>query len=48
MSSRYPLLQMPPLGTRIVDEDAVNLIRKWIAEDAGSPEPTPAAREEQR
>jgi mono/diheme cytochrome c family protein len=33
MASRNPLLQMPPLGTRIVDEDAVKLIRQWIAED---------------
>jgi hypothetical protein len=33
MSSRNPLLQMPPLGTRIVDEAAVQLIRQWIAED---------------
>ena len=33
MSSRYPLVQMPPLGTRIVDEEAVDLIRRWIAED---------------
>ena len=33
MSSRNPLLQMPPLGSRIVDEEAVQLIRRWIAED---------------
>lgn len=33
MSSRNPLLQMPPLGTRLVDTAAVELIRKWIAED---------------
>ena len=33
MSSRHPVLQMPPLGTRIVDEQAVQLIRKWIGED---------------
>jgi hypothetical protein len=33
MASRNPLVQMPPLGTRIVDEDAVRLIRRWIAED---------------
>jgi mono/diheme cytochrome c family protein len=35
MSSRHPLLQMPPLGTRIVDEEAVQLISRWIAEDVG-------------
>lgn len=34
MSSRYPVLQMPPLGTRLVDEEAVQLIRKWITESA--------------
>jgi hypothetical protein len=33
MSTRNPLVQMPPLGTHLVDEDAVNLIRQWIAED---------------
>ena len=33
MASRHPLLQMPPLGSRIVDEEAVQLIRPWIAED---------------
>jgi hypothetical protein len=32
MDSRYPPLQMPPLGTELVDEEAVSLIRKWIAE----------------
>ena len=37
MSSRYPVLQMPPLGTRIVDEDAVQLVRKWIAEQPEAP-----------
>ena len=33
MASRHPVLQMPPLGTRVVDEDAVALLRRWIAED---------------
>jgi hypothetical protein len=23
---------MPPLGTELVDEDALNLVRRWIAE----------------
>jgi mono/diheme cytochrome c family protein len=32
MSSRNPASQMPPLGTRLVDDDAVALIRTWIAE----------------
>ena len=35
MSSRHPLVQMPPLGTRIVDEEAVTLISRWISESAG-------------
>jgi hypothetical protein len=33
ISSRSPFLQMPPLGTRLVDEDAVKLIREWITRD---------------
>ncbi len=33
MASRHPVLQMPPLGTRIVDADAVALLRRWIAEE---------------
>lgn len=33
MASRHPVLQMPPLGSRIVDEDAVALLRRWITED---------------
>jgi mono/diheme cytochrome c family protein len=41
MASRDPVIQMPPLGTRLVDEDAVRLITRWIAEDLGSR--TPAA-----
>ena len=32
MASRYPALQMPPLGTELVDEDAVALIHRWISE----------------
>jgi hypothetical protein len=32
ITSRYPPLQMPPLGTELVDEEAVSLIRKWIVE----------------
>ena len=35
MASRHPVLQMPPLGSRIVDADAVALLRRWIAEDTG-------------
>jgi hypothetical protein len=33
MSSRNPVAQMPPLGTHVVDDEAVRLIRKWITED---------------
>ena len=38
MSSRSPIRQMPPLGTQVVDEEAVSLIRRWIAEDLRPPE----------
>ena len=31
-SSRYPALQMPPLGTELVDTQAVALLERWIAE----------------
>jgi mono/diheme cytochrome c family protein len=48
MSSRHPLVQMPPLGSRIVDDQAVTLIRRWIAEDLGSPEPTATTAKERR
>ena len=33
ITSRNPVSQMPPLGTRLVDEAAVKLLRQWIAED---------------
>jgi mono/diheme cytochrome c family protein len=33
MSSRFPATQMPPLGTRSVDDQALALVRKWITED---------------
>ncbi len=39
MATRNPLVQMPPLGTRIVDEEAVRLLRRWIAEGAGQLRP---------
>jgi len=32
VGSRYPALQMPPLGTETVDAEAVELLRRWIAE----------------
>jgi hypothetical protein len=33
MNTRNPYRQMPPLGTKIVDTVAVDLITKWITED---------------
>jgi mono/diheme cytochrome c family protein len=33
MSTRDPYRQMPPLGSKIVDQEAVDLITKWIQED---------------
>jgi hypothetical protein len=44
MRSRHPLLQMPPLGTKLVDPQAVALIERWIAEDLGPPDPSIATR----
>lgn len=44
MASRNPLLQMPPLGSRVVDADAVALVRRWIAEDVTPVSPAPATR----
>jgi hypothetical protein len=38
MSSRSPIAQMPPLGTKLVDEEAVSLLERWIAEDLRPPE----------
>jgi hypothetical protein len=48
MASRYPLLQMPPLGTRLVDDAAVGLIKRWIVEDLGSPSRAPEPTKEGR
>ena len=31
MGSRWAALQMPPLGTNLVDEQALELVRQWIA-----------------
>ncbi len=33
LATRDPLLQMPPLGTRVVDEQARELITAWIREE---------------
>lgn len=37
MSSRFGALQMPPLGTHVVDEDALALVTDWIREDLAGP-----------
>lgn len=33
MSTRFPAAQMPPLGTRIVDHEALALMRAWISNE---------------
>jgi hypothetical protein len=33
MESRNPAVQMPPLATRLADEEALALVREWIAQD---------------
>ena len=33
MGTRNPYIQMPPLGTKIIDTMALNLITTWIKED---------------
>jgi hypothetical protein len=33
MSSRRPSSQMPPLGTAMVDTEAIDLIKRWIGEE---------------
>ena len=37
MDSRHPVLQMPPLGSRLVDAEGVALLRRWIADDTAKP-----------
>jgi len=39
MASRSPIVQMPPLGTKLIDVDAVALLRDWIEQDLRPPEP---------
>ena len=43
IDSRHPVLQMPPLGSRIVDAEGVALLRRWIVERT-SPLRSPARR----
>ena len=42
LGSRRPSAQMPPLGTKLVDEEAVRLVSRWIAQ-AGEDRRGPAA-----
>lgn len=37
MSTRDPLKQMPPIGTRLIDAEAVALIEAWIREELCTP-----------
>lgn len=37
MGSRGPTTQMPPFGTRLVDEAGLALIERWITEDLSDP-----------
>ena len=37
IASRYPPLQMPPLGTELVDRQAVDLLQRWITESENFP-----------
>ena len=41
LSSRNPLVQMPPLGSRVVDEQARDLIVAWIREELARDGATP-------
>jgi hypothetical protein len=36
LASRNAVRQMPPLGTQLVDEEAVHLVQQWIAVDLGT------------
>ena len=40
LSSRNPAVQMPPLGTHLVDADAVSLVGAWIDQDLASRTPS--------
>jgi hypothetical protein len=35
MESRHPFIQMPPLGTRVVDAEGLDLVRGWIQHELG-------------
>jgi hypothetical protein len=40
MASRNPIVQMPPLGTKVIDEEAVALLRGWIEQDLRPTQPS--------
>lgn len=42
LSTRNPLLQMPPMGTHLVDPQAVTLLTQWIALDLNAARLPPA------
>jgi hypothetical protein len=42
MGSRNPYVQMPPLGTHLVDEQALALVEAWIREDLAEKDPSDA------
>ena len=44
VASRAPALQMPPLGTALVDEAAVELLRRWILEADETRDITPTEK----
>ena len=41
MRSRHPQAQMPPLGTRVSDEEANELVKRWIDHDLQTRQETP-------
>jgi hypothetical protein len=48
VGSRYPALQMPPLGTELVDDEAVALLQRWITERTQVASATTTAKEDTR
>jgi len=38
VSSRNPQRQMPPLGTRLIDTEALALLERWITEKSSTPQ----------
>jgi hypothetical protein len=45
MASRHPLTQMPPLGTRLPDAAALDLVTGWIRDDLDRTRPVDSDRE---